>query len=245
MIGGQRLQTTTAQLLQPAGDYRVDRIGAPERMVAGHADDFPVWAGRRHPKRVALSLHDEHGHAHRLELEKAALGRVIGSAGRVQRESQTEHGHRASLSGGPACHPGARGSAADHQRKVLKPDFMQLPDHRQPRSVELTSGWLAAPPRYSIGLFDQRDAEANRERRLRRLLKVGRLDTSAGPVPQHQRGDRALKEVRTDPCRPMGRVQLENGPRVPVAGGRTEWRPGTLRAALARQPECLSPGTGN
>lgn len=101
----------------------------------------------------------------------------------------------------------------------------QLFDHRQPRSVELPSGRLAASARYSIGLFNQRDVEADTARGPRRRAQVGRLDATARPVPQHQGTYGVLNEVRMDPCRPMGRVQLENDPRVPVAARGTEPSP--------------------
>lgn len=101
----------------------------------------------------------------------------------------------------------------------------QLFDHGQPGSIELRSGRLAASARYSVGLFNQRDVEADCARRARRRPQVGRLDATARPVPQRQATDGVLNEVRMDPCRPMGRVQLENDPRVPIAGGETEPSP--------------------
>lgn len=98
----------------------------------------------------------------------------------------------------------------------------QLFDHRQPRDIELPTGRLTASARYSIGLFNQRDVEADSARGPRRRPQVGRLDAASRPMPKHQGPDGVLNEVRMDPCRPMGRVQLENDPRVPVAGGGTE-----------------------
>ena len=55
----------------------------------------------RHPERVALALHDQHGHRHRLELGQP---RLLRPPGRVQREREAEDARRAGRLRRPAGH---------------------------------------------------------------------------------------------------------------------------------------------
>jgi hypothetical protein len=68
-------------------------------VVAGNLDHRPVLAGRRYPERVALSLHDEHGDIHLVE-----LGETTGfwASRWVYRKRETEHRDGADRFRGPA-----------------------------------------------------------------------------------------------------------------------------------------------
>lgn len=139
-------------------------------MVARNTNDGSAPCGGWHPKRIAHSLHDQHRRRNRVQLANAALAGIVATAGRVQREGETQDGHRSAIRGSTAGHSGACGASSEYKRGAAELASTQLRNHLEPGRIELASGRLAAPTRDPVGLFDQSDSEIKRRRGARRSL---------------------------------------------------------------------------
>jgi hypothetical protein len=71
-------------------------------MVSADGDDLPGGPRGWHTEPVALALDDENGNLDRIELLQAALGRLPGSARRLERKSEAEDGPGSGRLDGPA-----------------------------------------------------------------------------------------------------------------------------------------------
>ena len=79
----------------------------------------------------------------------------------------------------------------------------QVLDHRDPGRVELVRRRRRAPAGDAVGLLDERDAEAERQRRARRRDQVAGVDAAAGAVTEHERAagsSAARRKARAGPC---------------------------------------------
>ena len=65
-----------------------------------------------------------------------------------------------------------------------------------------------AAARDAVRLFDERDRQAGLERRLRRALQVGRLDTAARAVPEHERRARVAGLAQMHTREAVRRLEL-------------------------------------
>ena len=83
--------------MKPVLDGGCDGLRVARRLWSpGHFDDLAALPGRRHAEAVALALHDEHGHLHRVELGQAVGRRRLALARRrLEREGEAQHGDRA------------------------------------------------------------------------------------------------------------------------------------------------------
>jgi hypothetical protein len=109
-------------------------------MIAWHRHDGPVPTSWWHSERIVVSLHDEYRHPHRLEFGQSTLGRVIDTAGRMNRKRQAQHRHRVHLGCGAAGDTGACGAASDHEGNITEGVIAQLRENRQPGGIELPGG---------------------------------------------------------------------------------------------------------
>ena len=101
-------------------------------------------------------------------------------------------------------------------------------------------GRRSAPPGHAVGLLDERDAEALRERDLGDRHEVGRGHPSAGAVAEHQRGHRLVGRMQVGAGGAVRRVDLD---RRHLAGS---LRGGRLRrtarpAAAVARAGCAGP----
>jgi len=97
-------------------------------VVAGNVHDLPARAGGRQPERVALALHDEHRDGDSLQLRQAA---GLGTAGRVEREREAEHGVRSRRLHGAAGDPRPERTAAGDQARAAQLTRDQADDLRE------------------------------------------------------------------------------------------------------------------
>jgi hypothetical protein len=153
-------------------------------VVAVHLRDRAVPSPRRHAEGIARSLHDEHGHVHRVELVEPA---PLGAARRVNRKREAEHGCRAGRLGGAAGDAGAGRAAAGDESQTRELVAAQMLEHCRPGGVELRRRRRRASPCDAIGLLDERHGEAERERGVSRRDEVRRVHASTRAVSEHER----------------------------------------------------------
>ena len=125
------------------------------------------------------------------------------AARRLQREGQAEHADGAGRRGGAAGDAGARRAAAGDERQTRELARAQVLDDRDPRRVELLRRSRRAPPGDAVGLLDERDADAARERDAGRGDEVGRMHAASGAVAEHERRSRpsgGRRCARAGPC---------------------------------------------
>ena len=127
----------------------------------------------------------------------------------MQRERQTQHGDGAGIRGRPAGHAGSGRPPADDQAAGDHPTPPQLGYDRDPRRVELRSRRRAAPARDAVGLLDEHDAQARRQRHVGRGDQVASADTAAGAVAEDERPGRAALAVDVGPRGPVRSLDLE------------------------------------
>ena len=98
---------------------------------------------------------------------------------------------------------GARRSSADDQRQLAEVAVAQLVDDRRPGLVELLRARRGALAGDAVGLLDEDDAAAARDRRLGRGGQVGGVDRAARAVAEHEQGAGAVggrRCARAGPC---------------------------------------------
>ena len=93
---GRAFADAAATVIDEIADGRADLGGArPEAVVARHLDDRPAPGGGRDPEPVARTLHDEHGHAHRLQLSQPTRRQdAVPPARGLERKGEAEHRRR-------------------------------------------------------------------------------------------------------------------------------------------------------
>ena len=128
----------------------------------------------------------------------------------MDREGEAQHAGGAGLRRGAAGHPRARGAPADHERQVAQRPAAQVLDDGDPGRVELARRRGRAPAGHAIGLLDQRDADPDRLRGLRRRHEVARRDPSPGPVAEHERAGRLVGAVQVHARRAVRGVDVEH-----------------------------------
>ena len=136
-------------------------------------------------ERVPRALHDEHGHGHRLELRQP-IGSRGGTPRRLQREREAQHTHGADRLGRPAGDARSRRATAGDERQTRERARAKLLDDLDPGSVELVRRCRRASTGDAVGLLDERDGEARRERRSRCGDEIRRSDAAACPVAQDE-----------------------------------------------------------
>jgi hypothetical protein len=147
------------------------------------AHDGAIRARRRRPERVALTLDDQRRDRHGVELREAAL---VGLTGWVEWEGEADDGDRVGLGCCPARDAGARRAAAGQDREAAKRTLAELEDDQRPGRVELPR-WSRAPPLGDpVGLLYEHHAEPYGNGGLGCADEIGRLDSAAGPVAEHE-----------------------------------------------------------
>jgi len=128
----------------------------------------------------------------------------------VERERETEDRGGVDLRGRSAGDAGPRGAAAGEEREPTQLVLAELLEHRDPGRVQLMGGRRGAPPRHTVRLLDERDAQSRRAGRLRGGDQVRRLDAAARAVAENQRGDRIVDGVKVSPRGPVRGLELED-----------------------------------
>jgi hypothetical protein len=178
-------------------------------VVPRHDHDLSRRAGRRYPERIALALHDESRHAHRIELSQAALLRLVCAPRWLERKGKTEHAHGASLLGCAAGNSTAHRTAARNDRQAGQSADGQLPDDRDPRCVEHRWARWSASARDTVGLLDQRNCDLDGERRLCRRREVLGRDATACTVTEHESGTWLVDGAHVGPSEALGGLDLD------------------------------------
>jgi hypothetical protein len=157
-------ESGTYQPLADRGGYR-RRIS--EGVIARNSDDDPLWAGGRHPKRIALSLHDERREGDRLELWKAALGGIVGTAWRMNRKRQAQHCDCSGLDCSSAGHARPGRAPACHERDTSEVLLAEFRDHLDPRAIKLARSGLRPATRHPVRLLQECHGEPRGSGRFR------------------------------------------------------------------------------
>jgi hypothetical protein len=173
-------------LREPVRDRPSNGSATSQRVRARDAHDRAIRALRRHTERVALALDDERRHLDRIELREATL---LWAARRVERKGEAQDGDRIGLSGGATRDPRAQRPTTGQNRQPPECVAAELGNHCGPGRVELA--WLsrAASSSNPVGLLHKCDGKLPRAGRLARGDKVGRIEATAGAVPEHERTD--------------------------------------------------------
>ncbi len=122
----------------------------------------------------------------------------------------------------------ARRPPADEERQTAQLACNQMVDHRRPRGIEVMRGSGRTPTRDPVGLLDERDAQTQRVRDVRRRNEILRLHPTACTVTEHERGPRLVCAVQIRLRRPEGRVDLELLHRADAATSNQSGRSGTV-----------------
>ena len=152
-------------------------------MVARHDRNPPPARRRRDAERITLTLYDEHRHLHRIELANP----VLSAARWTQWKGEAKDGHDIRRGSRPARDPSARRAAADDKGQAGERPFAQCPDDDEPRLVELRRTRRRSPSGDPVGLLHERDCQPFLLGRQRSCGEIGRIDSAARAVTEHQR----------------------------------------------------------
>jgi hypothetical protein len=161
-------------------------------VVTLDACDRPAPCVGRHAERIALALHDEHGHLNGIELGQP---RLLGPSGRMHREGEAEHGDSSRLGGGSARDARAERPAARNERELADLVIPELHDDGRPRRVELRGGCRRAPAGNAVRLLDESDRDLLLEGHLLCDDEVGSGYASARAVPEDEERARLVGDV--------------------------------------------------
>ena len=130
----------------------------------------------------------------------------------MKRERQAEDGIGAELGSRPARDAGARGPSPKDQPARSQLRAPEVPDDRDPRSVELARGWRGAPAGDAVGLLDQDSGEGGRVGGSDGRDQIRRAHASPGAMAEDHGADWCVNRVQMRVGRAVGRVE-QDGPR--------------------------------
>lgn len=121
----------------------------------------------------------------------------------MQREREADDAHGACLACRAARYARAGRAPADDERQPAETPRAQLRDDLEPRRVEARRRRRGTTAGNSIGLFDERDTHALRERRFGCRDEIGRRHSTARAVPEHEQCTRVAGAVDVRARRPF------------------------------------------
>ena len=126
------------------------------------------------------------------ELRQAALRRLAGASGRLERERQAEDGAGAGRVRGAASDAGTERTTANDEWQAAELAGAKVLEDGDPGGVELWRARGRPAAGNAVRLLDQRDGNPLRLRRVRRCPDIRRVDSSGSPVAESERRARPL-----------------------------------------------------
>jgi hypothetical protein len=201
-------------------------------MIARNSHNCTARAWRGHPERVALALDDKSRNQYGIELGEAAL---FGVPWWMEWEGEADDADRAGRLCGTARDACTGRAPTGQDREPREWAVAKCKHDRRPRRVELRGRGRAAASRNPVGLLDEGDGKPGGVRCLGSAGQVGRPDSSASSVPEHERRKRRTNRVQKRTRRAMWGGDLEHPASVAGAEPRDQPAPSDGLRSSARR----------
>ena len=211
-------------LSQDAGEPCPYRCGhgrevRSQAVVTLHQHNRATGGARRDAEWVSRALHDQGRDHHLVEFGKAAWSRRRpGTVRWLKWEREAKHCDGTGCLCRATGHPRSHRAAAGDERQPVELTCEEVVDHRRPGGVELTRRSRSAPPRNSVGLLDECDAEPLRPRDIGHGNQISRTHASGGSMTQDERGSWPIGGVQMGIRPAVRRIDFNHRHRRPLAG---------------------------